>query len=132
MLIAKGLKAIENEKLKIENIETKNEELTYTDLEPKEAKDLIDTSTNLIVIDVSPHYDAGHLPGAIHYYLADGSLDAAIPDLDKEATYLVYCHHGMRSLKAAQLLRRHGLRATSMKGGIDTWAEKVDPSMQRY
>ena len=53
--------------------------VSYTDLSPAEAKALIDNTPDLIIIDVSPHYDAGHLPGAVHYYIGDGSLDAAIP-----------------------------------------------------
>ena len=45
---------------------------SYVDVSPDEAKNLIDT-TDIIAIDVSPHYDKGHLPGAVHYYLGDGS-----------------------------------------------------------
>jgi len=54
----------------------------YTDLTPEEAKEMIDENDDLVVIDVSPHYDEGHLPGAVSYYPGDGSLDAAIPELD--------------------------------------------------
>lgn len=64
----------------------------YTDISAAEAKQLIDDNPDVIIIDVSPYYDNGHLPGAVSYYLGDGSLDAAIPTLDKDATYLVYCH----------------------------------------
>ena len=65
----------------------------YIDVSPAEAKELIDNTPDLIIIDVSPHYANGHLPGAVHYYLGDGSLDRAIPTLDKSKTYLVYCHY---------------------------------------
>ena len=46
---------------------------------------------------------------------------------------VVYCHHGMRSLRAASILRAQGVEnAFSMKGGIEAWAELIDPEMPRY
>ncbi|MDZ4286986.1 MAG: rhodanese-like domain-containing protein [Prosthecobacter sp.] len=46
---------------------------------------------------------------------------------------IVYCHHGMRSLRAASWLREHGFaKAQSMRGGIDAWADLVEPKMARY
>lgn len=76
----------------------------YVDVNPKEAKELIENTPDLVIIDVSPDYDKGHLPGAINYYLGDGSLDAAIPNLDKSVTYLVYCHYDGPSIQGAQKL----------------------------
>ena len=76
----------------------------YIDLSPAEALELINQNPDVIIIDVSPFYDDGHLPGAVHYYLGDGSLDAAIPTLDKNATYLVYCHVDSVAIGGAQAL----------------------------
>lgn len=76
----------------------------YTDLQPAEAKKLIDENPDVIIIDVSPFYDDGHLPGAVHHYIGDGSLDSAIPMLDKNAMYLVYCHVDSVSIAGAQKL----------------------------
>lgn len=46
---------------------------------------------------------------------------------------VVYCHHGMRSLHAAEFLRGHGIsNAFSMHGGIDLWSQSVDPTVARY
>lgn len=46
---------------------------------------------------------------------------------------IIYCHHGMRSLRAASWLRQQGLsKAQSMRGGIELWADQVDPEMPRY
>jgi len=59
------------------------ERFGYIDLTAQEAKDLIDTTPDLVIIDVSPHYAEGHIPGAVNYYIGDGSLDDAIPSLDK-------------------------------------------------
>lgn len=46
---------------------------------------------------------------------------------------VVYCHHGMRSLRAAAFLRANGVeKAFSMKGGIDAWSALIEPEMARY
>ena len=46
---------------------------------------------------------------------------------------IVHCHHGGRSLRVAMWLRQQGFaRACSMAGGIDRWAEEIDPSLPRY
>ena len=45
----------------------------------------------------------------------------------------VHCHHGGRSLKVATWLREQGFaQAQSMSGGIDRWAEEIDPQVPRY
>lgn len=50
-----------------------------------------------------------------------------------ERGVVVYCHHGVRSLRATDFLRSIGVEnAFSMKGGIEEWAELVDPEMPRY
>ncbi len=46
---------------------------------------------------------------------------------------VVYCHHGVRSLRVAAALRRLGLDSVrSLAGGIDRWSTAVDPSVPRY
>lgn len=77
---------------------------SYMDLSSADAKALIDSTPGLVIIDVSPNYAQGHLPGAINYYVGDGSLDAAIPTLDKNAKYLVYCHVDSAARLGAQKL----------------------------
>lgn len=76
----------------------------YVDISSVDAQDLIANNPDLIIIDVSPNYEQGHLPGAINYYVGDGSLDAAIPSLDPNAKYLVYCHFVSASRAGAQRL----------------------------
>lgn len=46
--------------------------------------------------------------------------------------WVIYCHHGVRSLYAAQFLKLNGYDALSMRGGIDEWSRTVDPSVPRY
>jgi rhodanese-related sulfurtransferase len=49
------------------------------------------------------------------------------------AQIVCYCHHGVRSLTAAALLRDAGFAdALSLAGGIDLWSRTVDPAVPRY
>lgn len=49
------------------------------------------------------------------------------------AALVVYCHHGVRSLRVVEWLRRQGLvDCWSMAGGIDRWSLSVDPAVPRY
>ena len=50
-----------------------------------------------------------------------------------EATLIVFCHHGVRSLNVVNWLREQGVPGCqSMAGGIDAWSATVDPSVPRY
>ena len=52
---------------------------------------------------------------------------------DRERGLVVYCHHGMRSLRGAAFLRAQGVeKVFSMTGGIDAWSRLIDPEVPRY
>jgi rhodanese-related sulfurtransferase len=96
----------------------------YEDLSPMEAKELMDNTSDLVIIDVSPKYDEGHLPGAINYFVGDGSLDTAIPMLDKTKTYLVYCHTDSASMLGAQKLVDAGFESVfRLSGNYAAWVD---------
>ena len=98
--------------------------ITYKDLTPAEAKALIDTTPDLIIIDVSPNYAKGHLPGAVNYYVGDGSLDKAIPTLDKSKPYLVYCHVDSVAILGAQKLIDAGFETVyRLEGNYSAWVD---------
>jgi rhodanese-related sulfurtransferase len=71
------------------------------------------------------------LTGSIHVPLRQ--LPESLDRLSPEKPLVVLCHHGMRSLQAVMWLRRNGFdRAMNLAGGIDAWANRIDPSMPRY
>lgn len=54
-------------------------------------------------------------------------------EVPRDRQVFVYCHHGIRSLFAAQFLRGKGYdRVQSLQGGIDRWAAEIEPEMRRY
>ncbi|MEO5338314.1 MAG: rhodanese-like domain-containing protein [Magnetospirillum sp. WYHS-4] len=60
-------------------------------------------------------------------------LPAHLERLPANENLVVICHHGVRSLHVMAWLRNMGFRqATSLRGGIDAWAKRVDPSMNTY
>lgn len=61
---------------------------------------------------------------------AFGTLASA--RLSPDLPLVVYCHHGMRSLRATHWLRQKGFQAWSMTGGIEAWSESIDPEVPRY
>ncbi|MBM3862637.1 MAG: hypothetical protein FJ385_01615 [Verrucomicrobia bacterium] len=70
-----------------------------------------------------------------HVWIPLGHLPDALLRLTEDATkgIVVYCHHGMRSRRAAEFLRAHGIHtAFSLSGGIDLWSQVIDPSVPRY
>jgi rhodanese-related sulfurtransferase len=58
-------------------------------------------------------------------------LDEVTPG--EGAQVVCYCHHGVRSLSAAAILRQAGFaNAVSLAGGIDRWSRVIDPSVPTY
>ena len=67
--------------------------------------------------------------------LAARQLDA-LPDeiaSNKEAEIIAFCHHGMRSAQVVAWLSQQGwTNVINMDGGIDAWANEIDPSIGTY
>jgi len=86
----------------------------------------------VVLLDVrEPHeYEINRIPGAI--LIPKDTLAGRLAELDPQAESVVHCKGGVRSLESVQLLRGAGLRARSMRGGIDLYARHVDPSIPVY
>jgi rhodanese-related sulfurtransferase len=103
----------------------------YKDISAQEAKDLIDQNPNIVIIDVSPFYSQGHLPGAVSYPIGNGTLEDAIPSLDKDAKYLVYCHSDSVAIQAANLLVDAGFTDVyRLDGNYSAWIDAGYPVEQ--
>lgn len=62
-----------------------------------------------------------------------GQIPATLDQLPRDRDILVMCHHGGRSLRVTYFLRQHGFeRVSNVAGGIDAWAEQIDPGLARY
>lgn len=62
-----------------------------------------------------------------------GQIGEWAATLDKDASYVIVCHHGGRSAMACQVLQSLGFKQVqNLTGGIDAWSHSVDPSVPRY
>ena len=62
-----------------------------------------------------------------------GSLPQSLDKLAKDDEIVVYCRTGGRSGNAVQFLHRMGFaKARNLVGGINLWAERIDPSLPKY
>lgn len=62
-----------------------------------------------------------------------GSVPERLDELPEEATIAVLCRTGNRSMKVTMWLRQQGYPgATNVGGGINAWAERIDPSLPQY
>ena len=86
-----------------------------------------------MLIDVRnpPEWEIAHLPGATLIPLPE--LPQRVTELAHAREVVLYCHTGRRSAQGTQLLLELGFtHVSSLAGGIEGWAQKVDPTMPRY
>lgn len=62
-----------------------------------------------------------------------GALAQRVLELPRGRAIVAHCHHGGRSARATQWLLLQGFeQVVNLTGGIDAWALRVDPNMERY
>ena len=86
-----------------------------------------------VLLDVRSEgeHDLVALPGSVLIPLPE--LAERVEELDRGRAVVAYCHHGIRSKSAAALLTAAGFRdVVSLRGGIDAWSLRIDPSLPRY
>ena len=83
-------------------------------------------SENVQIIDVRTYgeYASGHLKGALNIDVESGAFDSGISNLDKNATYALYCRSGRRSTLAAERMAEAGFTKiiNFNNGGFDQLA----------
>ena len=99
----------------------------------EELKKRMDRKENLFVLDVrNPNeFQICRMPGTVLIPLPE--LSQRLGELPRDREIIVHCKSGMRSAKAAQLLKEQGFaNVVNLQGGILAWAERIDPSMPKY
>ncbi len=102
------------------------------DMSPAELSQKLGRPDPPLLLDVREplEFEINHLPGAV--LIPFGNLPDRLAEIDATRDVVVYCHHGIRSVRAVELLRGAGFRARNLKGGIVAWIDKVAPDMPRY
>ena len=94
---------------------------------------LLKNNTNAVILDVREENELSicRIEVALHIPMAE--VPNRYSELPKDAPLIVFCHHGMRSLKVVEYLRARGLEnAINLSGGIQAWANEVDAEMPQY
>jgi rhodanese-related sulfurtransferase len=100
-----------------------------------EVKAKLDRGEKVHLLDVREPMELAicRIEGSEHIPMMQLFLGLKAPAAGPEDEVVVLCHHGMRSFEAASFLRGKGFsRARSLAGGIDAWAQEVDPALRRY
>ncbi len=93
-------------------------------LSPAEFEQKLTASPEAVLLDVrtAEELQGGYIKGAINMDFKRPEFKLLIEGMDKTKPYFVYCASGMRSGKAADLMREIGFtKVTTLEGGLNAW-----------
>ena len=86
-----------------------------------------------LIIDVREPHECEICRVAGSDVIPMGQIPSLFETLPRDRRLLVLCHHGSRSRRVALFLRAQGFtHVSNIAGGIDAWAQQVEPQMPRY
>ncbi|HEY0110885.1 MAG TPA: rhodanese-like domain-containing protein, partial [Fibrella sp.] len=100
--------------------------------------DRLEKGETIFLLDVREReeYDLCHLDGAV---LIPVGMIAATAAADRkriptDKPVVIYCHHGIRSANVANYLYTQGgyTNLYNLEGGINAWAQQIEPEMATY
>ena len=96
------------------------------------AQRLADDPDKHLLLDVRENNElmVASVAGATHIPM--GEIEARIGEIDRAKVILCLCHHGGRSAMVAQFLATQGFTVYNVSGGINVWAQQVDPTIPVY
>jgi adenylyltransferase/sulfurtransferase len=99
-----------------------------------EAKRLLDESPcGVLLVDVREPYEVAIAGVRGAELIPMAQIPAQVHALPRDEHLLIMCHHGGRSMRVTQFLRAQGYTAVSnIAGGINAWAEQIEPALARY
>ena len=102
------------------------------DLSPAEAAARV-RDGSLSIVDVRPPEERELAAIALPYAVLEGGGLEELLAQPHDLALAFLCHHGGRSAQAAEHFRARGFTTVfNIVGGIDAWAQDVDPSVPRY
>ena len=110
-----------------DNHKEENNEPTYRKISSHEAKEMMVTNPNVIVLDVRTieEYNEKHIPNALLIPVDEIKEKAPLELKDKNQIILVYCRSGNRSKTASYDLIYLGYLNVYDFGGINEWEYEV-------
>ena len=103
------------------------------EITPQELKARLGRRDAIVLLDVRQDWETKlcRLENAVHIPIEE--IEHRTEELNPEDEVVVYCHVGQRSAAVAEYLAQLGFKnAKNLLGGLDSWAQSVDPAMTRY
>ena len=104
------------------------------EISPEDLYRRLQAGDDIQLIDVREEmeFEYCHLPGSLLLPLDE--LPRRVAEIRTEGSVVIICHHGVRSAHALSYLRQRLGRTniTNLRGGVDAWAERVDPAFPTY
>lgn len=90
-----------------------------------------DKSVKLVDVRSREEFEAVHIEGSV--LLSQDVMQKLMASGSNVEPIVVIDHQGKNGLDAAAYFMGHGLQnVRCLRGGIDAWAQEVDPKMRRY
>lgn len=102
---------------------------------PLELKQRLDAGEALFILDVrEPHeWEISNLSNLGAKLIPKGDVVGRMNELDTAVTMIVQCRSGQRSANVIRELQKHGFKKLlNLDGGINRWAQEVDPTIPIY
>jgi len=102
---------------------------------PRELKERLVAGDDLFILDVrEPHeWDISNLAHLGAVLIPKGDVVNRMGELDTAREVIVHCRTGARSADVIRQLQQHGFKKMrNLEGGINRWAEEVEPSLPKY
>ena len=99
------------------------------DLGQEELLKKLDDDDKAFIVDVRTieEYEESHIPNSKLMDIKNPkSFIEEIENLDKDLNYYVYCHSGVRSVQACQIMKTFGINNVyNLLGGISEWGGEL-------
>ena len=115
------------------HIQSSHEQDAKVLISPKELAECLqqDQSVKLVDVRSREEFQAVHVEGAV--LLSQDVMRELMASGSNTNPIVVIDHVGKNGLDAAAYFMGHGLQnVRCLRGGIDAWAQEVDPKMRRY
>jgi adenylyltransferase/sulfurtransferase len=102
---------------------------------PAELKQRLDDGEKLFILDVREpvEWEISNLSHLGAKLIPQGEVVARMNELDTAVTIVVHCRSGIRSANVIRELQTHGFRKMfNLDGGINRWANDIDPTLPVY
>ncbi len=115
-----------------QHLTTSHEQDEQMQISPRELAALQkEKSVKLLDIRTREEWDAVRINGAVR--MSQETMQEILGKWPREQLMVIYDHSGKQSLDAAAYFQGQGFKnVRCLRGGIDAWAQEIDPKLPRY